>query len=120
MPLIDALTGSKSVITNHFMQFNITAITQDISAGRSFSSSLSQHPVFPPFVLRLIASGEAGSQLVAMLDQSGKALDEQLNNTTQMVLTLISPLTTLFMGGLVVMIVLAVLLPVFNMNDLVI
>lgn len=120
VPLIDALTGSKSVITNHFMQCNITAITQDISAGRSFSSSLSQHPVFPPFVLRLITSGEAGSQLVAMLDQSGKALDEQLNNTTQMVLTLISPLTTLFMGGLVVMIVLAVLLPVFNMNDLVI
>jgi general secretion pathway protein F len=70
-------------------------------------------------MLHMIASGESSGELDTMLDRTAKAQELDLNNFISVMVSLIPPLIILFMGGMVFMIVLAILLPIFQLNQLV-
>ena len=70
-------------------------------------------------MLHMIASGEASGQLDNMLDRTAKAQELDLNNFISIMVSFIPPLIIVFMGGMVFMIVLAILLPIFQLNQLV-
>lgn len=69
--------------------------------------------------MHLIASGEAGGKLEQMLDRAAENQERELESLTGMFLGLFEPLLILLMGGVVMVIVLAILLPVFELNQLV-
>ena len=73
----------------------------------------------PPIALHLVASGETSGRLAQMLDRAADQLDTQLQRSISVALSLIEPLMMLVMGGLVLVIVMAILLPIFDMNQMV-
>ena len=73
----------------------------------------------PALVPHLIANGEASGNLVEMLDTAAEAYEFKVENTLGLLLSIIEPLLILVMGGIVLAIVIAILLPIFEMNQLV-
>lgn len=119
IPLSEAMPIASAVCSNiGFKQATQLAEAQ-VREGRSLNMALEQSGYFPPMILQLIASGEQSGNLAGMLK---RAADTQENDLQQRVTTLVSlfePLTLLMMGAMVLGIVLAVLLPILNLNQLV-
>jgi general secretion pathway protein F len=74
---------------------------------------------FPPMTVSLIASGESSGNLEKMLEQAAKIQEREMDTLISTLLNLLGPLLILFMGGIVLFIVMAILLPVFDLNQLV-
>ncbi len=74
---------------------------------------------FPPMTVHLIASGESSGNLEKMLHQAAVNQERELMNTINVSLAILEPLMVLMMGGMILLIVLAIMLPIFNMSDLI-
>jgi len=93
--------------------------SQQVSEGSSLSSTLEQSGYFNPMLINLIASGEATGQLEQMLERAAMNQERELETTMAMLMGLLEPLLIVAMGGVVLIIVLAILLPVLDLNQLV-
>ena len=91
----------------------------NVREGASIHSSLESAGYFPPMTLHLIASGEASGNLETMLERAAIQQERELKTVIATTLSLFEPLMIVFMGGLVFMIVLAIMLPLFELNQLV-
>lgn len=119
VPLVDAMHIATEVVTNGWLKRRLAEAVQKVSEGSSLRAALDGVQYFPPMLLHMVASGEASGQLDAML---AKVADYQQKELTRLVTTMVQlfqPLMLLFMAGLVLMIVLAILVPILNMNQLV-
>lgn len=119
VPLVDAMKIATEVVTNTWLKRGLARAVQSVSEGSSLRASLEAVGYFPPMFLHMIASGEASGELDAML---AKVADYQQQELTRLVTTLVQlfqPLMLLVMAGMVLMIVLAILVPILNMNQLV-
>jgi len=117
-PIVDAVESAKAVVQNDYMAHHIEQARQQIHEGKGFLSAFSKRPVLPLIALHLIASGQANGQLATMLDKAANDLEQQLQNTITAMLALIEPLMMLVMGGIVLVIVMAVMVPILDMNQL--
>jgi len=118
VPMIKALDIAAKVVTNVPMHQTIEQATQQIREGSSLSHALKRGIGFPPLTIHLIASGESSGQLDAMLEKAAETQERELEGWISSLLTLLEPLLLLSMGGIVLTIVLAIMLPIFNLNDL--
>jgi len=118
VPMLTALNIASKVITNIPMHNTIEQATQEIREGSSLSHALKRGIGFPPLTIHLIASGESSGQLDAMLEKAAETQERELERWISSFLTLLEPLLLLSMGGIVLTIVLAIMLPIFNLNDL--
>ena len=119
VPLVEAMHIATEVITNRALKRRLADAVERVSEGSSLRAALEAVRYFPPMLLHMVASGEASGQLDAML---AKVADYQQKELTRKVTTLVQlfqPLMLLFMAGLVLMIVLAILVPILSMNQLV-
>ena len=119
VPLVDAMQIATEVVTNSWLKRRLGEAVQRVSEGSSLRGALEGVRYFPPMLLHMVASGEASGQLDAML---AKVADYQQKELTRLVTTLVQlfqPLMLLFMAGLVLLIVLAILVPILSMNQLV-
>ncbi|MDE0440787.1 MAG: type II secretion system inner membrane protein GspF [Gammaproteobacteria bacterium] len=119
VPLVDAMQIARSVVTNSWLKRRLAEAVQRVSEGSSLRAALEGVRYFPPMLLHMVASGEASGQLDSML---AKVADYQQKELTRLVTTLVQlfqPLMLLFMAGLVLLIVLAILVPILSMNQLV-
>ena len=82
-------------------------------------SSFAIAPAIPPMTIHLIASGEASGKLETMLERAAVSQERELEAVVKTVVGLLGPFLILVMGGIVLLIVLAILLPIFNLNQLV-
>ena len=89
-----------------------------VREGTSLKMALQNSGYFPPMMLHMIASGESSGELDRMLEKAADNQDRLFDNLVSMVTSLIGPVMILIMGGFVLTIVLAILLPIFQMNDL--
>ena len=80
---------------------------------------LKETTIIGPMAAHLIASGEKSGQLSAMMERAAQHLDNEVKRLIDTALSLLEPLVILFMGGVVLFIVLATLLPIFSMEQLV-
>ena len=119
VPIVDAFKGAQAVVGNLYLRQHINAAGLSIREGSSIFLALKERPVLPPIALHLVASGETSGRLAQMLDQAANQLDTQLQRSISVALSLIEPLMMLVMGGLVLVIVMAILLPIFDMNQMV-
>ena len=90
-----------------------------VREGSTLSRALERTGYFPPMLLHLIASGESSGQLDQMLEKAATHQERELNSTMAVFLGLFEPIVILIMGAVVLTIVLGILLPIFEMNQLV-
>lgn len=114
--IVEALELSEKVIDNQVIVHIVEKARHSVSSGRSLSESLAKDKVFPPITLHMIAAGERTGaledELLDMADTLESEVEEQLNVLT----TLLEPLMIIVLGTVVGFIVLAILLPIFDIN----
>ena len=119
VPILDAMNIAVKVMDNLPMREAVENASQQVSEGSSLSSTLEKSGYFNPMLINLIASGEATGQLEQMLDRAAMNQERELETTIAMLMGLLEPLLIVAMGGVVLIIVLAILLPVLDLNQLV-
>jgi general secretion pathway protein F len=90
-----------------------------VKEGSSLNRALSQEPLFPPMMVHMVASGEASGDLETMLGRSAANQERELEMALGTMMGLFEPMMVVVMGGLVLTIVLAILLPIFDLNTMV-
>lgn len=118
VPLVDAMNISGKVMTNTWLQQKVAEATVRVREGSSLNSALDQSGYFPPIMLHMIASGESSGELDNMLSRVSTYVQQDVENLLGVLLSLFGPLMLLVMGGAVFVIVIAILLPIINLNEL--
>jgi general secretion pathway protein F len=119
VPVLDAMRIAAEVVSNLPMKAAVEDAAVRVREGAPIGRSLSASRVFPPMMIHLISSGESSGELDTMLDRAAIHQERELDAILQGVVGLLGPLMILLMGGLVLVIVLAMLLPIFELNQLV-
>jgi len=119
VPVLEALDISSAVITSRPMRSAVQTAATQVREGGTLGASLEKTGYFPPMLLHLIASGEQSGQLDKMLEKAATHQERELNATMALFLGLFEPVVIMIMGGVVLTIVLGILLPIFEMNQLV-
>ena len=119
VPILEAMRIAVKVMDNIPMREAVEDASQQVSEGSSLSATLEKSGYFNPMLINLIASGEATGQLEQMLERAAMNQERELETTMAMLMGLLEPLLIVVMGGVVLVIVLAILLPVLDLNQLV-
>ena len=119
VPLLDAMHISAQVLTNLPMRNAVEAAALRVREGSSLAQSLEQSGYFPPLLIQLISGGEASGELEKMLEHAASSQERELQTLIATLFGLLEPLLILTMGAVVLVIVLAILLPIFDLNQLV-
>ena len=119
VPLVDAMRISSEVLTNDCLKASLAEAAQKVSEGANLHNSLEQTGYFPPMMIHMIASGESSGELDEMLERTASHQESDLQGLIETIVGLFEPLMLLFMGGVVLVIVLAIMLPILNMSNLV-
>ena len=119
VPLLDALNIGAQVMSNLPMRAAVRRAALKVREGGNFSRALGESGYFPPVALRLIASGERAGELERMLDEAANQQQRELDRWLTLLTSVLGPLGILLVGAMVLFIVLAILLPIFDMNQMV-
>jgi general secretion pathway protein F len=119
VPILEALKISASVIENLPMRNAVIEASLRVREGASISRSLATSRLFPPMMIHLIASGETGGKLEEMLTRTADYQEREVDGLIATLLGILQPLLIVIMGGVVMTIVLAILLPIFEINNLI-
>ena len=119
VPILEALTISAEVVENLPMRDAIVEATIRVREGGAISKSLAVSKLFPPMMIHLISSGEAGGKLEEMLGRAAAGQEREVDGLIATLLGILQPLVIVLMGGIVLTIVLAILLPIFEINNLI-
>ena len=119
VPLLSALNSGARAMTNMVMQEGVEGAIERVREGESLARSLGAARVFPPLTVHLVASGEVSGKLEDMLERAARLETQALERRLAILLTLLEPVMILVMGGVVLLIVLAILLPIIEINQLV-
>lgn len=119
VPILEALRIAAEVIRNVPMSEAVQTATSRVREGASISGALERSGLFPPMTIHLIASGEASGKLEDMLERAAHYQERETTMTITTVVSLFEHFTILGMGVVVLVIVLAILLPIFDLNQLV-
>ena len=116
--LDDALKEASKTFNNKFLTQSILDTKNDVIEGKDFIISLSQHNLFPDVFIQLISSGYKSGNLVEMFNKVSDYMKNEIENKRNIFLSLLEPLVIIFMGGFILLIVLAILIPIMQMNTL--
>ena len=119
VPVLEALRISGEVVTNLPMRDAVEQAAARVREGAAIGRSLAATRMFPPMMIHLIASGETSGDLETMLDRAATNQEREMDSILGTFVGLLGPLMILVMGGFVLLIVLAMLLPIFQLNDLI-
>ena len=119
VPILDAMRIGTQVVTNLPMRDAIEAATLRVREGAPVNKSLAESGLFPPITLHLIASGEASGRLDDMLDRAAEQQEREVETLVAAMMGLLEPILIVTMGGIVFLIVMAILLPIFDLNQLI-
>ena len=119
VPLVDAMQISSEVLSNTWLRTLVVDATNRVREGSTLYSALDQSTYFPPMMLHMIASGEASGELDQMLSRVAEHQEADASMILNVLVSLFGPLMLVFMGGAVFAIVMAILLPIINLNQLV-
>ncbi len=116
VPLLEALDACSRVVVRLPLVAAIGDVAVQVREGMPLSRALMQTRQFPPILVHMIASGEATGRLGALLERAAQLQQADIENRTAMFTVLIEPIMLLAMGGLVLLIVLAVMQPIIELN----
>ncbi|GGX51989.1 type II secretion system inner membrane protein GspF [Saccharospirillum salsuginis] len=119
VPLVEGMRIASEVVSNLEIQARVREAAIRVSEGGSLNKALTDAGYFRPMMLHMIASGEASGELDNMLQRTADAEDQQVKELISTVLALFEPLMVVLMGGIVLIIVLSIVLPIMEMNTFV-
>lgn len=119
VPVLEALDIASQVISNRPMREAVIEASVKVREGTSLSRALENSRQFPPMLLHLIASGEGSGRLGFMLEKAATHLEREQDSAVSGALGILQPAIVLVMGAAILAIVLGILLPIFELNDLV-
>lgn len=119
VPLLEALRTGAAVIGNLPMRQAVEEAAQRIREGSGVGQALERSGYFPPMTVHLIRSGESSGRLNEMLQQAAESQERELEARIAMAVGIFEPLLIVTMGIVVLTIVLAILLPIFELNQMV-
>lgn len=118
LPLLEGLRLTGGTIRNKVLLQANDDIVEAVRSGGSLSGAMRASGVFPPLLVYLTASGEIAGQLELMLERASEYLEREFDNFTSAALSLLEPLIIVAMGGVVAVIILAILLPILQLQNL--
>ncbi|MGA8863023.1 MAG: type II secretion system inner membrane protein GspF [Gallionella sp.] len=119
VPILRALQTSRDTLTNVAMREQVEEATNSVREGVSLARALSVHKHFPALLIHMIRAGEVTGELPAMLERAASAQEQDLERRAMTMASLLEPALILAMGVVVLLIVLAVLMPIIEINQLV-
>ncbi|HUG98502.1 MAG TPA: type II secretion system inner membrane protein GspF [Gammaproteobacteria bacterium] len=119
VPVLEALRISADVVTNVPMKEAIQETAVRVREGAPLGRSLGASRLFPPMTMHLISSGEASGELEDMLERAAANQEREVDGLVGALLAILEPALILVMGALVLAIVIAILLPIFQLNQLI-
>ncbi|CBW73629.1 type II secretion system inner membrane protein GspF [Mycetohabitans rhizoxinica] len=119
VPILRALQAAGETLNNRAMRSLVDEAIVRVREGTSLSRALGNTRTFPPVLVHLIRSGEATGDVTSMLDRASEGEALELERRTMFLTSLLEPLLILAMGGVVLVIVLAVMLPIIELNNMV-
>jgi general secretion pathway protein F len=119
VPLLVSLQAASGVVTNLPMRYALEEAAKKVREGVTLSRALAVSGLFPPILVHLISNGESSGKLDAMLDRAATQQEQEIGNYTSVLTSLLEPVLILIMGGVVLTIVLAILMPIIEMNQMV-
>ena len=119
VPLITALQIVRNIVNNVIIADVIDETVEEIQAGKSLASPLSKSPWFPPIVIQMISVGEQSGELETMLIKIADTYDSDVESQIMAMTSIIEPVMILVMGLVVLFIVLSILLPIFEINQMI-
>lgn len=119
VPILRALQTSRDTLSNVAMREQVEDATASVREGISLARALSAHKHFPPMLIHMIRAGEVTGELPAMLERAANAQEADLERRALTIAGLLEPVLILAMGVVVLLIVLAVLMPIIEINQLV-
>jgi general secretion pathway protein F len=119
VPVLEALRISAEVVSSLPMKQAVEEAALRVREGAAIGKSLAARKVFPPMMIHLISSGESSGELEKMLERAASNQEREMDGLLSTMTNLLGPFMVVFMGGVVMFIVIALLLPIFQLNDLV-
>ena len=119
VPIVQALSLSSKVVKNAVIKESIEKTAAQVREGSSLSQSLKANGYFPPMTIRLINSGEQSGILSEMLERAADTQERDVNHRLSSIISIMQPVAILIVGMMILLIVLAMLLPIFQMNTIV-
>lgn len=119
VPLLTALDAARRTLRNRKLQTAVDEATSRVREGSPLAQALQVQKVFPPLLIHLVGSGERTGELPAMLDRAAGVLSVELERRAMTTTAVLEPMMILIMGGIVLVIVLAVMMPIIEINQLV-
>lgn len=116
-PVLDCLKAARETTPNLVLRDAVEKVMEDVREGGSLSTSMARTGAFPPLVTHMAAGGEASGELGQMFDKGAEYLERDFEKTSSVALGLLEPLITIVMGGLVMIIILAIMLPILQLNS---
>lgn len=118
VPILEGMTAAAHLVSNIPIRKGVEEATKHVREGAAIHLALKQTTFFSPMSIHLIASGEASGQLEALLERTALQQEDEISRLIDTLLTLFEPALILMMGAIVLFIVLAVLLPIFELNQI--
>jgi general secretion pathway protein F len=113
-----AMEESAKVFNNKFLKSSIDKARRQVVEGKDFVQALSKTKIFPDIFIQLISSGYRSGNLVKMFKKVSDFMKSEIESKRSVLLSLLEPVITIFMGGFILLIVLAILIPIMQMNTL--
>jgi general secretion pathway protein F len=119
VPLLSAFSAARQVVQRAPLRLAVASAEREIAQGSAITAALQTTGQFPPLVLQLTRSGEATGRLPAMLTRAALASQQAVERRSAWLTALIEPALIVVMGGIVLLLVLAVMLPIVSINTLI-
>jgi general secretion pathway protein F len=116
-PVMDCLLAAKETTPNLVIKEAVLNVIEDVREGGGLSSSIERTGEFPPLVSHMASGGEASGELGMMFDKGAEYLERDFEKASSVALGLLEPLITVLMGGMVMLIILAIMLPILQLNS---
>ncbi len=119
VPILQALRTSRDTLNNVALRELVDDATASVREGSSLARALSRQKTFPPLLIHMIHAGEITGELPSMLERAANIQEQELERRALSMASILEPALILVMGAIVLVIVLAVLMPIIEINQLV-
>jgi general secretion pathway protein F len=119
VPILSSMKASEGVMNNMLLQRDLQVATTEVGQGVSIGRAIGRSGNFPPLLVHMVSSGENSGRLGHMLDKAATATENEMQTRITMMVSLLGPMMILFMGSMVLIIIMAILMPMFDLQNMI-